>query len=173
MNSDFTPNPDVIQMDCIGVIPTNPDISGVGVRAAIYIQNFLSFLPALWALRDGKISSDELEAVERQSTTILITAFAILISTLIQLKTYGLSAFHTSIILNLSWINNTNAFIYFILYIQYKCDGSRGGHGRIQPSWTAWIKHGRHVLLSKRTYSLDGETGHLVADGELTCWISE
>jgi hypothetical protein len=127
-------------MNCTDVIPTNPDISGVGVRVAIYIQTFLSFIPAFWALRDGVITSDEMEAVERQSTTILITAFAILISALIQLYKFGLSSFHTSIILNLSWLNNTNALIYFVLYISYKCD-TAVEHDRVEPKWSAWIKH--------------------------------
>jgi hypothetical protein len=27
-----------------GVIPANPDIAGIGIRVAIYVQNFLSFI---------------------------------------------------------------------------------------------------------------------------------
>ncbi|KAJ7922503.1 ankyrin repeat-containing domain protein [Mycena leptocephala] len=61
-------------------IPGNPDISGIGVRAAIYIQNLLSLIPAISALWDGEVASYELESVETQTTTILITAFGILIS---------------------------------------------------------------------------------------------
>jgi hypothetical protein len=69
-------------VDCLHsqIIPANPDIAGVGIRVAIYIQNLLSFIPAFFALLDGKISVKELETVEKQSTTILITAFAVLIS---------------------------------------------------------------------------------------------
>jgi 5'-deoxynucleotidase YfbR-like HD superfamily hydrolase len=29
------------------MIPADPDISGIGVRAAIYLQNLLSFIPAV------------------------------------------------------------------------------------------------------------------------------
>jgi hypothetical protein len=97
------------------LIPANPDISGIGVRVAIYAQNFLSFAPAFYALVDGKVDSKELKTIEAQSTTILVTAFAILISTIVQaLSPYGLSDFHTSVILNLSWMNNTNTSTFII-----------------------------------------------------------
>lgn len=102
-------------------IQANPDISGIGVRAAIYAQNFLSFVPAIYALLDKEVTLTELDALEDQSITILITAFAILISTVIQaLKVGGVSNVHTTIVLNLSWMNNTNTFIYFLLYVHYK-----------------------------------------------------
>ncbi|KAG6898799.1 hypothetical protein C0993_004116 [Termitomyces sp. T159_Od127] len=98
-------------------ISSNPDISGIGVRAAVYIQNFLSFVPAIAALRDGKVTFTELESLEAQSTAILITALAILISTVIQAhRDNGITNYHVSIVLNLSWMNNTNMFIYLFLY---------------------------------------------------------
>ncbi|KAJ7620895.1 hypothetical protein DFH06DRAFT_966811, partial [Mycena polygramma] len=114
-----------------------PDISGVGVRTAIYAQNLLSFVPAIWALWDGEVSDYELECVETQSTTILVTAFAILISAMVQANR-GLSNFHASIVLDLSWMNNTNTFIYFLLYVQNK---SQPGPHRIAPSFSSWINH--------------------------------
>ncbi|KAJ3564760.1 hypothetical protein NP233_g8076 [Leucocoprinus birnbaumii] len=102
-------------------IPANPDISGLGVRIAIYIQNILSLVPAVWALRDGKVTLAELEILEKQSVTILLTAFAILISTIAQaLTSSGVTSYHVTIILNLSWMNNTNTFIYLLLYIHHK-----------------------------------------------------
>jgi hypothetical protein len=129
-------------IDCLTsqIIPANPDISGYGIRVAIYIQNLLSFIPAFYALLDGKISEKELEVVEKQSTTILITAFAVLISAMVQAATFGLYSFHTSIILSLSWMNNTNTFIYFLLYIHHKID-SELGDKRVVPRWSAWFYH--------------------------------
>ncbi|KAJ6461859.1 ankyrin repeat-containing domain protein [Mycena vitilis] len=124
------------------LIPADPDISGVGVRIAIYAQNLLSFIPAIWALWDGEVSEYELECVETQSTTILVTAFAILISAMVQVSR-GLSNFHTSIVLDLSWMNNTNTFIYFLLYIQHK---SQPGPQQIEPTFSAWIRHFRHRM---------------------------
>uniref|UniRef100_A0A0W0EVS0 Uncharacterized protein n=1 Tax=Moniliophthora roreri TaxID=221103 RepID=A0A0W0EVS0_MONRR len=122
-------------MSCI---PSDPDISGLGVRIAIYVQNLLSFIPAMWALSDGKVEQYELESIETQSTTILITAFAILISAMVQAQTLGLSSFHAAIVLSLSWMNNTNTFIYFLLYIQHK---SQHGPDQVKPEWSSWIAH--------------------------------
>ncbi|KAG6879261.1 hypothetical protein C0992_004008 [Termitomyces sp. T32_za158] len=101
-------------------VSANPDVSGIGVRTAIYAQNFLSFIPAIWSLKDGRITPTELDELEKQSTTMLITAFAILISTIIQAHNHGISDYHASIVLDLSWMNNTNLFIYFLLYIYHR-----------------------------------------------------
>jgi hypothetical protein len=122
-------------------IPADPDIAGIGIRVAIYIQNILSFAPAFFALfNDGSVDLMELQTVEQQSTTILITAFAILISLVVQALSLNLSAFHTSIVLSLSWMNNTNTFIYFVLYIHHKSDPDRKEQ-RILPKWSAWVNH--------------------------------
>ncbi|TEB19933.1 hypothetical protein FA13DRAFT_1584224, partial [Coprinellus micaceus] len=92
------------------------DIAGVGVRIAVYVQNVLCFLPALWAIADEKITKYELDSMENMSTTNLVVAFGILISCFVQAPTLGLTNFHTSIVLSMSWMNNTNVFIYFLLY---------------------------------------------------------
>ncbi|KAJ6461872.1 ankyrin repeat-containing domain protein [Mycena vitilis] len=128
-------------------IPADPDISGVGVRTAIYAQNLLSFIPAIWALWDGEVSEYELECVETQSTTILVTAFAILISAMVEANR-GLSNFHASIVLDLSWMNNTNTFIYFLLYVQHK---SQPGPQQIKPTFSCWIKHLKERLSRGKT----------------------
>ncbi|KAF5363916.1 hypothetical protein D9756_000006 [Leucocoprinus leucothites] len=100
----------------ITCLPANPDIFGIGVRTAIYAQNLLSFIPALFALQDGKVTPFELEASENQSTTTLIIAFAILLNVIIQGLSHGLINYQAAIILNLSWMNNTHLFIYSLLY---------------------------------------------------------
>jgi hypothetical protein len=139
-------------------ILADPDISGIGVRVAIYAQNLLSFIPAISAIWDGEVVPHELDAVRNQSTTILITAFGILISAIVQARTLGLSNFHASIILSLSWINNTNTFIYFLLYVQRK---SQPGRGQIKPNPASWMRHVKmrlsgSILLSSRGHSSDG-----------------
>ncbi|KAJ7697061.1 hypothetical protein B0H14DRAFT_2184632, partial [Mycena olivaceomarginata] len=91
----------------------------------------LSFIPAFWAVWDGVVDEDELGIVEGPSADILITAFGILISATVQALTFGLSGFHTSIILSLSWMNNTNAFIYFLLSVH-----NRSGLGPAQTDFT-------------------------------------
>ena len=139
------------------VIPSDPDISGIGVRSAIYIQNLLCFIPAVWALLDGEVSNYELETAETQSTTNLILAFAILISTIVQACTLGLTNYHATIVLSLSWMNNTNAFVYFLLYVHHKS-------GQVEPSWSAWIRHiqEKWSFLSKSPKSYTDSSSKLV-----------
>ncbi|KAJ3520622.1 hypothetical protein NMY22_g12670 [Coprinellus aureogranulatus] len=129
-----------ISMSCI--IPSNPDIAGVGVRGSIYAQVLLGFLPAIWALLDSHVSDYKLESLETQSTTNLILAFAILISCGVQALTSILSNYHAYIILCMSWMNNTNAFTYFLLYVHYKANLKDGpGGSPVKPEWTAWLTH--------------------------------
>ncbi|KAF5323839.1 hypothetical protein D9611_008234 [Ephemerocybe angulata] len=142
-----SPSPSIISMmagPCI--IPGNPDIAGIGVRIAIYVQNLLCFLPAFWALFDGKVTQGELDAAETQATTNLVLAFAILISAIVQAQTLGLTNYDASIILNMSWMNNTNAFIYFLLYMQHKSQA--GIRGQVEPTWRAWVQHVRELAIS-------------------------
>ncbi|KAH8101554.1 hypothetical protein BXZ70DRAFT_863376, partial [Cristinia sonorae] len=124
---------------------SDPDISGIGVRVAIYVQNLVCFIPAVWALWDGQVSVHELDSAETQSITNLVIAFAILISTVVQARTIGLSNYHASIVLNMSWMNNTNTFIYFLLYIQHKSQDAKDRE-YIEPTWAAWIAHGWEKL---------------------------
>jgi hypothetical protein len=56
-------------------IPAYPDISGIGVRTAIYAQNLLCFAPVVSYLWDGKISTDEMSGVKDQSIGMLANAF--------------------------------------------------------------------------------------------------
>ncbi|KAH6902469.1 hypothetical protein BKA70DRAFT_672367 [Coprinopsis sp. MPI-PUGE-AT-0042] len=124
----------------VGRIPANPDIAGIGVRAAIYVQNLLAILSALWALWDGKVTAGKLEYAEMQTTTNLILAFAILISSMVQASTLGISNYHANIVLMMSWMNNTNAFVYFILYVHHKI-GLPEAEGGVGVTWRDWVKH--------------------------------
>ncbi|KAJ6466145.1 hypothetical protein C8R47DRAFT_1180040 [Mycena vitilis] len=95
-------------------IPADPDISGIGVRIAIYAQNLLSFIPVIGVLRDRQVTLSELEST----------------------RTIGLSAFHANIVLSLSWMNNTNTFVYFLLYVQHR---TQEGPARIKLDWASWM----------------------------------
>jgi hypothetical protein len=134
-------------------LPSNPDISGIGVRIAIYIQNLLCFIPAVWAIWDFEVTDYELESAETQSTTNLVLAFAILISCIVQALTLGLTSYHASIVLSLSWMNNTNAFIYFLLYVYYKCQGPKP---QIEPRWSPWIIHVKDYVKAILGFSTGG-----------------
>lgn len=96
-------------------INPNPDIAGIGVRVSIYLQAFISLIPAALAFGDGRLSHSESGILRATFTSTLLTACALLLSAFIQVTTYGLSVYHTVIVLNLSWINNTNAITCIIL----------------------------------------------------------
>ncbi|KAJ7795254.1 ankyrin repeat-containing domain protein [Mycena olivaceomarginata] len=111
-------------------ITANPDISGIGVRAAIYAQNLLCFMPVVAYLWDGTVSPDEMNGIKDQSIGMLSIAFAILISTIIQATAADgqpITGFHAAVILDLSWMNNTSTWIWFLLYAHYlsKADNPR------------------------------------------------
>ncbi|KAJ6533053.1 hypothetical protein B0H19DRAFT_1272462 [Mycena capillaripes] len=79
------------------IIPPNPDVSGVG------------------------ISKDELKGIKDQSIGMLAVAFAILLTTIILAKGAGgdqsITNYHAAVVLDLSWMNNTSTWIWFILYV--------------------------------------------------------
>ncbi|KAH8796874.1 hypothetical protein DL96DRAFT_1643421 [Flagelloscypha sp. PMI_526] len=139
-------------------LSANPDVSGIGVRTAIYAQNLLSFVPALHALQDGQVNRYELESIETQAMTILITALALLLSTIIEALTEDLSAIHAAIILNLSWMNNTNLFIYLILFIHHTT-GLRTFQNPWR--WSFWWHVMRNAFSRKKRVDHDAseETG--------------
>ncbi|KAH6902323.1 hypothetical protein BKA70DRAFT_669284 [Coprinopsis sp. MPI-PUGE-AT-0042] len=136
-----------LTLSALCTIPGNPDISGIGVRIAIYAQNLLCFISAIWALWNGRVTQGELEYAETQTTTNLVLAFAILISSIVQAHTLGLTSYHANIVLSMSWMNNTNTFIYFVLYIHHKL-GLPEGKGRVDPTWTSWIRHVKRISCS-------------------------
>ncbi|KAJ7826133.1 hypothetical protein B0H14DRAFT_2368383, partial [Mycena olivaceomarginata] len=125
-------------------IPSNPDVSGIGVRAAIYVQNLTCFLPVIVHLWDGKISRDELKGIKDQSIGMLAVAFAILLTTIILAKGAGgdqmITSYHATVVLDLSWMNNTSTWIWFILYAHHRSNRDDQPTGA---NWSEW----RHALL--------------------------
>ncbi|KAF5366857.1 hypothetical protein D9757_011928 [Collybiopsis confluens] len=139
-------------MDDICTIPPNSDISGIGVRVAIYAQNILCFLPIIVHLWDGEVSADEMKGVKDQSIGMLAMAFAILISTIVEASTkstvtglgLGIDRFHAAIILDLSWMNNTSTWIWFLLYAHHR---TRSKQEPIEATWNAWWNKGLYTPL--------------------------
>ncbi|KAJ6535259.1 hypothetical protein DFH09DRAFT_1369652 [Mycena vulgaris] len=124
-------------MDCSNL--SNPDVSGIGVRAAIYAQNLTCFLPVIVHLWDRKISKDELKGIKDQSIGMLAVAFAILLSTIILAKGAGgdqtITSYHAAVVLDLSWTNNTSTWIWFILYAHHR---SKRDDRRTRAKWSEW-----------------------------------
>ncbi|KAJ7041397.1 hypothetical protein C8F04DRAFT_157581 [Mycena alexandri] len=124
----------------------NTDISGIGIRVATYAQNILSFVPAFYAILDnGTVSSSELRFIKDQSTNILLTAFGLLISTIVQaIDSQGLDNYHVALVLNLSWMNNTSTFIYLLLLVHRAIWQSDVEHrkwtcGAVRKKLSSWL----------------------------------
>ncbi|KAJ7020858.1 hypothetical protein C8F04DRAFT_912792, partial [Mycena alexandri] len=98
-----------------------PDISGIGVRTAIYAQSLLCFAPVVAHLWDGNVSVDEMRGMKDQSIGMLAIAFAILISCIIEATgtVPNVTSLDTAVILHLSWMNNTSTWIWFLLYAHH------------------------------------------------------
>jgi len=115
------------------LIAPNPDISGIGVRSAIYAQAVLTLVQPILASLDGNISKDELTSLHQLYLGILLPGCALVFAAIIQARTYGLSVYHAIIVLNLSWINNTSALIFFqfALIAQIKFDNERDSRNKV------------------------------------------
>ena len=124
-------------------IPTNPDISGIGVRTATYAQNLLCFVPVFVYLWNGEVSREEISGIKDQSIGMLAIAFAILISTMIQatvkMPGQSITNFHAAIVLDLSWMNNTSTFIWFLLYAHHRSKNENKSI-LVHPTWSHWTK---------------------------------
>ncbi|KAF7336280.1 Multiple ankyrin repeats single kh domain [Mycena venus] len=159
-------------MEALCNIPPNPDISGIGVRAAIYAQNLLCFAPVVAHLWDGNVSADEMRGVKDQSIGMLAIAFAILISCIIEATASvpRVTSFHAAVILDLSWMNNTSTWIWFLLYAHHITKPEKekeGEHSKerkpIPAVWSAWTD----VLLFplRRLMTGTGKAGPSLPDG--------
>ena len=92
---------------------SNSDISGIGVRIAIYAQAILTLAQPLVAGSDGWIDGKELKDLFFIYLNILVPASALIFAAIIQARTFGLSAYHAIVVLYLGWINNTTALVFF------------------------------------------------------------
>jgi hypothetical protein len=154
-------------------IAANPDISGIGVRTAVYAQNLIGFIPVVKVIADGKVTEDELLDIGRQSTTILLTAFAILISAIVQVYTDGLSNFHAAAILNLSWINNTNLSLYVLLLLHRHFWPSKDSAPRYKgrSNWRDLLKPARIIASLKKHWVVALGSLHLSLMAAIGIWL--
>ncbi|KAH8832457.1 hypothetical protein DL96DRAFT_657471 [Flagelloscypha sp. PMI_526] len=141
-------------MSCI---PADPDIAGIGVRSAIYAQSLLSFIPAFHAISDKIVTRQELKYVETHIATVIPTAFAILICAYVQTWRGQLTNYHAVIILSLSWMNNTNAFIHALLKVQQE--------GKYLPG--SLIHHIRHLFRAAKGAKFRSSDYKMLAMGSL------
>lgn len=93
----------------------NPDISGVGIRLAIYLEAFLNVACATIFCPDASISNFEHAILAASSRNLFLTGCALLICAFYQGSMQGLTVHHTLIILNLNWIIYLSALLYVFI----------------------------------------------------------
>ncbi|ESK92664.1 hypothetical protein Moror_16025 [Moniliophthora roreri MCA 2997] len=97
-------------------IEPNSDISGIGVRVAIYTQALLSFLPAFLFTYDGRLDLEEEWSLLNLCLPLLVSSMALLITTVIQLGTIiEMSTYHILVVLNLMWMMNASALVLCVV----------------------------------------------------------
>jgi len=155
-----------------GCIPSNPDIAGIGVRTSIYVQNFLGVIIIAVYLLDGEIDVDEHEHITTTSITILMTSCAIVVSAVIQAKTYGLSVYHALIVLNLSWMNNTNLTISVAVAImELKKENKNGGKENESSEDAKKIAHKKKRAVQANKAAIIVGILHLSLVGGFGTWM--
>ena len=139
-------------MSC--VIPANPDaagtlvwrfkvkpeltqLQGIGVRTSVYVQAFLPVLSALLPLiTRGSVLDDTKGVVgsAQSGTVALLTGVALIVSSIIQAKAYGLSMLHALVVLNLCWVTvlaSLSPFAFVALKLQQEIT-TRGIRGVVK-----------------------------------------
>ncbi|KAH8834166.1 ankyrin repeat-containing domain protein [Flagelloscypha sp. PMI_526] len=117
-------------------IPYDQDALGPPVRGATYAQAFLLLVVAGSALLNGRISSADLDAVETLASTVLVSAYALLITVIVQGATGNITSFNASILLCLILMNNTITLIWMLLYLHHL-----RGLGHLAQGWRELYKN--------------------------------
>ncbi|KAF5349553.1 hypothetical protein D9756_008801 [Leucocoprinus leucothites] len=139
-----------IAPDCI---PANPDIAGIGIRVAVYLQSFIGIAISLWAMRDNKLTKGEARVIWTHASGVLLTSCSLFLSAIIQAKTYGMSTYHGLIILNLGWINNASDFLRHFVTVHRrvtgrKAEGTVFGFKTNSPLVAFWASSFHTLLLA-------------------------
>ncbi|KAK7054554.1 hypothetical protein VNI00_003753 [Paramarasmius palmivorus] len=93
-------------------LAANPDISGIGVRLAVYAQTFLSFAPAFLFTADGELDIEEEKVLFAIYTPLLMSSMALLATTVFQqVASRGLGNHHVLLVLKMMWMMNISAVV--------------------------------------------------------------
>ncbi|KAI3612360.1 hypothetical protein WG66_010060 [Moniliophthora roreri] len=95
----------------VSCLIANPDISGIGVRLAVYAQTFLSFAPAFFFTADGELDLEEEKSLFAIYYPLLLSSMALFGTTIFQQLTVGLGNYHVLLVLNMMWMMNISAVV--------------------------------------------------------------
>ncbi|EFI28047.1 hypothetical protein CC1G_14073 [Coprinopsis cinerea okayama7 len=119
----------------------NPDISGIGVRLAIYIQASLSLLVGFALTRlDDRSDIKKLyygrKLVAGWSGNLSFLGCALLLAGLIEEATATLGIYHAIVILYLSWIIHISSMSYIV----FSCTTENTSDSSDIPGWKGWLR---------------------------------
>jgi hypothetical protein len=150
----------------INCLEPDPDIAGIGVRIAIYLQALLSVVYPIVFASDGKIDKREAKTMSGVSITIVLTATALLVSTAIQAHTSGISLYHALIILELSWINSmTFLTVHFVLRAAKSIEAQRDTSAGMM--WQTRIRFSEFLTSKEAVVA----SIHFTVVGAIGIWI--
>ncbi|KAH6914610.1 hypothetical protein BKA70DRAFT_551390 [Coprinopsis sp. MPI-PUGE-AT-0042] len=112
--------PFTLAMASACIITATPDVSGTGVRLSVYLQSLLCLVPLILVALNKRTLLEGLNLSERLTTTNLILAFAVLVSSIFQALGNGLSSYHAHVAMKLSWLNISNVLVFYWMYAEYK-----------------------------------------------------
>jgi len=119
-------------MNCTSVSVANPDIDGIGVRVALYVQAALAFIVLPLSLEglEGSEGSDGgsthlkgdavIDFCDASATAVLVNGCALLIASYIQGTRGSLSVYDAIIVLQLNWLNNLTVTLTTIILLAGK-----------------------------------------------------
>jgi hypothetical protein len=116
--------PNTLSISCV---EPNPDISGIRVRLAIYIQAFVNIACVILFSLDNYISPLEHKVLINASLNLFVSGCALLFCTAVQGTTFGLSLHHALIVLNLNWIIGFSGLLYVLIFAYNYSRGRFGG----------------------------------------------
>ena len=81
----------------------DPDITGIGVTIAVFVQAFFNIVASAFAAHDGNIDEDEAKKISGLSRESFILAAGLVITSFIRLCQKNLSAYHALMVLQMTW----------------------------------------------------------------------
>jgi hypothetical protein len=83
---------------------SDPDITGIGVTLAVFLQAFCNLIASGVAVYDGEIDKGEAEGIFGISKENLYLSGALILTSAIQLAQGTLSAYHAVMVLQMTWV---------------------------------------------------------------------
>ncbi|KAF8308974.1 hypothetical protein DL93DRAFT_1807032 [Clavulina sp. PMI_390] len=143
-------------------IPSNPDAGGIGIRVGVYVQSLLPFVLSHLDQLLGT-TEDRRQTGRQTANLVILTGLALLISAIIQERTFGLTVYHGIIVLNLCWISVVGSAPLFFLGIRDRVSSPEAVFRKFAFSLFSiklFVMGGYGIWLNTRILSFDTSPGN-------------